>query len=243
MKFLISSGICLLLQLSVFSQQSISLITPSDKDSIETKHPLLSWFYLDGLKPGDRGSYYRILITDLKEEQSAEAGIVVNRPIVKMDRLKSTQLFYPYDAPELEEGHRYGWQIQKIQNNIMIDKSEAWEFIIPLPEIPRACYHRMNVKPNGKLCDAVDGKLLFYFKESYGGKNLNFYLYNAQGDLIDEDVTCNPQSREEDQKVNVKRTGSNYYEIDLGLTAPLGIYQLIVKDAKGQKYHLRFNLK
>lgn len=243
MKFLIYSSICFLLQFSLHSQQNISLITPSDKDTIETKYPLLSWFYLDGMKPGERGAYYRFLLTELKEKQSAEAGIILNRPLLKIDRLKSTQLFYPYDAPELEEGHRYGWQIQKIQNNITIDKSEAWEFIIPVPEIPKACYHRMNVRPNSRMCEAVDGKLLFYFEEDYNAGALDFYLYDDKGDLLNVEVTRNPEKNIEVQKTNEKRTGANYFEIDLGMSARLGMYRLLVKDSKNQKYHLLFNLQ
>tara|TARA_B100000575_G_C23013110_1_gene583543 strand:- start:38 stop:769 length:732 start_codon:yes stop_codon:yes gene_type:complete len=243
MKFLIYSSIYFLLQFSLHSQQNISLITPSDKDTIETKYPLLSWFYLDGMRPAERATYYRILLTELKEKQSAEAGIILNRPLLKIDRLKSTQLFYPYDAPELEEGHRYGWQIQKIQNNITIDKSEAWEFTLPMPEIPKACYHRMNVKPNSNMCNAFDGKLLFYFEEDYNAGVLDFYLYDDRGNLLDVEVTRNPEKNFEVQRVNEKRTGANYFEIDLGSSAPLGMYRLLVKGAKNQKYHLLFNLQ
>lgn len=132
------------------AQETISLLTPYDGDTIETKNPLLSWVIL-GDNHQDSRTFYRFVLVELKDEQSAEAGIITNRPLIKMDRYPGTQLFYPYDAPVLKDGHRYGWQIQKVHNNVLVDKSEAWEFILPLKIIPTPQYHKLKTKSDGTI--------------------------------------------------------------------------------------------
>ena len=102
-----------LIGFTALGQDNISLITPFDGDTIETKNPLLSWSYLGGFDASNDRTYYRLLVVELEDEQTAEAGIIVNQPLVKMDKVTGAQYFYPYDAPELEDGHRYGWQIHK----------------------------------------------------------------------------------------------------------------------------------
>lgn len=226
-----------------YAQDNISLISPYDGDTIETKNPLLTWAYLGGVNKGNKREYYRIIVVELKDEQSAEAGIIVNQPLVKMDRVQGTQLFYPYDAPELEEGHRYGWQIQKISNNVIVDKSEAWEFILPLPRIPKPNYYKMKVKNDGVVYTAVGGKIYLHFDEQYNDDDLTFYLYDNRSKLMDVNITLNPGAEEEDQEINVKKTGANFYEIDLGDFAMTGQYRLVIYDGKKQKYEMKYEVK
>ena len=225
-----------------YTQEQISLVTPYDGDTIETKNPLLSWVYMDGGLSNSRVSY-RIIIVELEDEQSAEAGIIVNQPMVLMNNLQSSQLFYPYDAPELEGGHRYGWQIHKIENNVLMDKSEAWEFILPLPIIPDPVYYKMKSKNDGVIYDAINGKLFFYFNENYNNDALSFYLYDDKNELVDASITLNPELEEADQEINVKKTGANFYSLDLGEYAFSGVYRLLIRDNKGHKYELKFFVK
>jgi len=242
-RILLSAFFGILLCTSVHAQGNISLVTPFDKDTIETKNPLLAWFYLDGPSSNVR-VFYRIIIVELKDDQSAEAGIIVNRPLVKMDRIQSTQLFYPYDAPALEAGHRYGWQIQKISENIMVDKSEAWEFILPLPEVPQYNkYATLKSKNDGMLYEAAGGKIFFKMEEDYHSEDLKYYIYDEKMVLLTEEITDDSESGRSAGKSNVKHNGSNFYELDLGNMAKAGQYTLLVMDAKNRKYSLRFFVK
>jgi hypothetical protein len=229
--------------INVNAQENISLITPYDTDTIDTKYPLFSWFYMSP-NFGNNRSYYRIIIVELKKEQSAEAGIVVNSPLVKMDHLNGTQLIYPYDAKELEYGHRYGWQIQRIQDNVIADKSEAWEFTLFLPIVPQQYkYATLNTKGDGVVYLAEEGKVYFKMDYKYFSNELEYYIYNENREIVNVDII---EDRNTDEKVSaakiIKKNGGNFYEIDLGKGAKPGNYKLIVLDARKNEYSLNFQI-
>jgi hypothetical protein len=224
------------------AQENISLIAPYNNDTIETKNPLLTWAYLGGLNQNNDRTFYRIIVVELKENQSAEAGIIVNQPLVKMDKVPGTQLFYPYDAPELKEGIWYGWQVQKISNNVIVDKSEAWRFILPL-NIPSTQFYKMKIKNDGVDYVANNGKLRFEFAEDYASEDLKFYLYDSKSNLMDLKIQFGDERLTDENVIQIKKTGSNYYELDLGENAIPGNYKLVVLDAKNQKYTMRFKVK
>ena len=224
------------------AQETISLLTPYDGDTIETKNPLLSWAIL-GNNQQDSRTFYRLILVELEEEQSAEAGVITNTPLIKMDRYPGNQLFYPFDAPELEEGHRYGWQLQKITNNVLVDKSEAWEFIIPIDRIPKPQYYKMKAKNDGSNYVAVDGKLYFEFIEKYNENNLRFYVYDDLGEMMDVELSLEPLDPENPDRLQVLHQGRNFYKINLGNTIKAGNYQLVVYNAKNQKYKMLFEVK
>lgn len=225
------------------AQETISLLTPYDGDTIETKNPLISWVIL-GDNHQDSRTFYRFVLVELRDEQSAEAGIITNTPLIKMDRYPGTQLFYPYDAPNLKDGHRYGWQIQKIHNNVLVDKSEAWEFILPIITLPKPQYHKLKSKADGTICKAVYGKLYFEYDERYKGDDLKFYIYDASNKLI-QSVTPNlpPKDLENEYELQVHHTGSNFYELDLGDNSSIGVYKLVTINSKKQRFQLQFEVK
>ena len=222
------------------AQQNISLISPFDLDTIDTKNPLLLWSYF-GNKDLKR-TKSRIIIVGLEDDQSSEAGIIVNQPLVKMDDLLGTQLFYPYDAPPLEEGHRYGWQVQEISNNVIINKSEAWEFILPIKPIEKPIYHRIKSKADATVYKTHNGIFYFYLKNRYNEKALTFFLYDDRGKLLSENILLNPSNEEEFQEVNIQKRGMNYYQLNLGEFALNGVYKLVIVDSKGVKYRTNFKV-
>lgn len=224
------------------AQEAISMLAPYDGDTIETKNPLLSWTILGNIQQDNR-TYYRLILVELKDEQSAEAGIITNTPLIKMDRYPGNQLFYPYDAPKLEEGHRYGWQIQKITNNVLVDKSEAWEFILAINRVPKPQYYKMKAKNDGSSYLAVGGKLYFEFTEKYNQEELRFYVYNSQGESMDVELNLEPLDQENPNKLQVLHQGRNFYEVNLGNNIKAGNYQLVVYNAKNQKYIMLFEVR
>lgn len=225
-------------------QENILLITPYDGDTIETKNPMLSWNIMGNPQQNDR-SFYRFILVELEKNQSAEAGIIVNQPLILMDKYPGQQLFYPYDAPELEDGHRYGWQVQHIKNNVIVDKSEAWEFILPVKIVPRPQYHKLKVKQDGGIANTQQGKLFFEYDERYQNDDLKFYVYGPDKKLLQ---AISPHTRKTDldddhSEMEMHHTGANYYELDLGEHAPQGIYRLVTINSKKQRYELKFEVK
>lgn len=227
----------------VFAQDDIMLITPMDGDTIDTKHPLLAWYYQSGMPQVSDREYYRLILVELDDHQSAEAGVSVNTPLLQVEELSVTQMFYPYDAPELEDGHRYGWQIQKIKNDVIADKSEAWEFILPIEEPEFNKYVTLKAKHDGVMYEAIDGVVFFKMDESYGDNGLSYYIYDENHDLILKDILHDEDSGDNEDAVNVKITGANFYELDLGAVCSAGDYKLVVINGKKQKYQLKFTVK
>lgn len=225
------------------SQDDIMLITPMDGDTIDTKNPLLAWYYQSGIPQVSDREYYRLILVELEDYQSAEAGVSVNSPLIQVEELTVTQLFYPYDAPELEEGHRYGWQVQKIENGVIADKSEAWEFILPIKEPEFNKYVTLKSKHDGVMYEAIDGVIFFRMDENYGDEGLSYYIYDENHDLIVRDVLHDEESGENEDAKNVKITGANFYELDLGAVVSAGDYKLVVINGKKQKYQLKFTVK
>ena len=232
-----------LLPLSTFAQDLISPMTPDNGDTLETVNPLISWFIPGGNPGNNPREYYRLIVVELKKEQSPEAGVVVNTPLLKMDKVAGMQVFYPYDAPELKAGKRYGWQVQKLINNVLADKSEAWEFIIALPEIPAYNkYATLRKHHDGSTYQATGGKIFFQMDEAYYSESLELIIYDDHRKMVNKQVLDDKQSGTNAGSVNVKSNGANFYELDMGSLAKPGNYELVVFDAKHQQYVLKFRI-
>ena len=131
-------SICTLLiaNAQVNTNAQLLLISPTDKEEIETLTPTLLWIAVlpqamtnpgDGVVPQKT---YRLLIVKLLENQNAIAGISSNVPVFSNSNISVQQLIYPTSAPKLVEGGRYGWQLQEFSNGQQVNQSEAWEFKI-----------------------------------------------------------------------------------------------------------------
>ena len=231
-----------LYQLTAFGQGSISPLTPYDADTIETKNPLIGWFIM-GNPAADGREWFRLVVVELKEGQSPEAGVTVNTPLLKLDHVQGSQVFYPYDAPELVEGHHYGWQVYKLVNTVVVEKSEAWEFILALPEPPvYNKYAMLRKKHDGTSYVAQGGKIFFRMDESYASETVRVFVYDDRMNELKKQVKDDSETGEHSGEFAVKSKGSNFYELDLGNMPKAGVYQLHVYDAKDQRYVLKFTV-
>jgi len=225
------------------AQESILLNMPIDGDTINTKHPLLSWSLWGELPANTVREYYQIILVELQENQDASAGILMNTQLLRLDHLVQNQLFYPYDAPELGEGKWHAWEIQKIVDNTLAIKSETYKFYIPILPPEEPVYYKLKIKDDGAIYDLQFGKLYFELDEDYFDDELKFQLYNPNNEKIQGQAIFNQEEGQFAQEVNVKRTGSNLYELTIGSNPALGIYKLLVQNAKKQKYQIKFEVK
>lgn len=224
----------------VNAQDNILLLAPANNDTIQTTAPLLTWNYMGAISESNDRAYYRLIVVELQNNQSAEAGIIVNQPLVLMDNLQGTQLFYPFDAPELKSNIWYGWQVQKIVNNVISDKSEAFRFIVEEPKEPVYLkYVTLKKQHDGVIYEAVNGKVFFKMDQGYQVSNLKATIYNDAMQIVQKRVK---EDTEEPNEFTVLNTGTNFFELDLGSGIAPGIYVLEVFDAKKQKYLLKFKV-
>lgn len=224
-------------------QNNILLISVHDKDTIDHKYPVFNWYYT----PEHEGRdiiRYNFTLVELKKNQSAEAGVTVNQPLLRIIGVQGFQLVYPYDAPELEYNKRYGWQLQKTRNNVIVEKSEAWEFILYKPTKKPYKYATLSTIPDATIYETDEGKLFFKLNERYNSTDVKFYIYDKQNKVtqakLKDDVNVE-QSQSADTP-NLVKTGSNFFELDVRSLSS-GAYKLIVVNAKEQQYQLNFLVK
>ncbi|MFN3342288.1 MAG: hypothetical protein ACK40M_06295 [Flavobacteriales bacterium] len=223
----------------------LNLVFPYDKDTIDTPYPLLTWTHSEPFNILAQGEYFRMIVVELSADQGAESGIAANNPVYFKNYLFTHQDQYPFDAKELQDGKRYGWQVQKISNGTVIDKTEAWEFTLRKSVLkPDNKYSTLKKKHDGSFYVAQNDKIFFRFEESYVSGELKCRILDEKRNEIKPEVTNEKSVLVQTNGVNVKSTGANYYEIDLQeLKLKPGYYELEVINAKKEKFVLRFQIE
>lgn len=222
-----------------FSQNNIFLVSLPDKDTIDHKHPVFNWYYTPTPEGRDIIKY-NFVLTELKKNQSAQAGVTVNQPLLRINGVQGFQFAYPFDAPELEYNRRYGWQLEKTVNNVIVEKSEAWEFILYKPiEIPMK-YAILTTDFNATTYEANLEGFFFKLHSRYktSGK-LNYTILNEKSEKVQVSLG-EDEKLGEDQ--NMEKTGRDFYFLKTNMLSS-GTYTLIVKDQKGNKFNTRFRVK
>jgi hypothetical protein len=218
------------------------LVFPADHDTIDSPMPLLSWSHSDPFNIGSTGDYYRMVLVKLNPGQSAEAGVMGNSPLFMKNNLMSHQVQYPYDAKPLDVGERYGWQVQKISNEVIVNKTEAWDFVLRPPANEASMkYAVLKDKLDAGYYTSGDGKVYFRFEETYSGGEMKYKVFNSASKEIQ------PLANNENKTVakpDLKTLGYNRFVLDLnGYGAKEGFYTLEVMNAKSEKYLLKIYVK
>lgn len=219
----------------------LTLISPMDKDTVDTPNPMLVWTHSEAFNLLAPGEYFRIIVSELMSDQNAESGVTSNTPSYMKNYLTTHQLLYPYDAKELEPGKHYAWQVQKLSNGVIVNKSEAWEFVLK-PEIQQKGnkYAVLKSKLDAGYYTPTDGKIYFMFNEEYSSKQIECSIFNTKR----EEITPKIKNVDYSEKVNnplVKNLGFNRYEIDLNnMNISSGLHTLEVKNERGEMFYLKF---
>lgn len=223
----------------------LNLVFPYDKDTIDTPFPLLTWMHSEPFNILAQGEYFRMIVVELNSDQGAEAGILSNNPVYYKNYMTTHQQQYPFDAKELEDGRRYGWQVQKISNGTVIDKTESWEFTLRKSNLkPDNKYATLRKKHDGSYYTANNDKIFFRFEESYVSGELKCRILDEKRNEIKPEVTNEKSVQAQKERINVKSAGANYYEIDLNdLKLKPGFYELEVTNTKNEKFVLRFQIE
>lgn len=229
--------------------QYLYLVNPIDGDTVESKNPILSWTHSEPFTVLNQGEFYRMVVTEMKKDQSAEEAINVNSPAMVKNYLKEHQLQYPYDASELKEGAKYAWQVQKMSDGVVINKTEAWIFNTPNVELRKSLKY-VAVKPelDGSFYTAYNGEVFFKFSEEYKTQgNLKFTLTDSKSKPIE--IAINPDKEksknkpEESNVTKMKLSGDNRYELNLDAKKlNSGFYTLTVKNEKNESFYLKIFL-
>ncbi len=227
--------------------QYLYLVNPLDGDTIESKNPILSWTHGEPFTILNQGEFYRMVVTEMKKDQNPEEAISVNSPAMVKNYLREHQLQYPFDARELKEGNRYAWQVQKIGDGVVINKTEAWVFITKSkPENKSLKYVALKPELDGSFYTAYNGEVFFKFSEEYKTQgNMNLTLLDSKSNAIKIDANKDiPEGTKSKSSANsLKSAGDNRYELNLdGEKLKSGFYTLVVKNEKNELFYLKIFL-
>ncbi|MBO9203996.1 MULTISPECIES: hypothetical protein [Niastella] len=155
----------------------MALIYPADGDKICEKRPLLTW---QPPIPFNSSMRFRLLLTEKREGEAIE-NLLVNAPLLLLDNITTTSINYPSSHPDLQEGKTYVWQVIAHQNNLVISRSEIWEFTIqctePHKQLPTDSYRELKQMVNGNHYIA-NRALKFAFQNNYNLKRLTYAIYD-----------------------------------------------------------------
>jgi hypothetical protein len=218
------------------------LLSPQDKDTVDSPNPMLVWGNTRPLSNLSPGEYFRIVVVALSKGQGSEAAVVVNTPQYFKNYLKETQVQYPYDAPALESGKHYGWQVQLLNNGVIVNKTEAWEFIVNAHTEPLDNkYARLRTTLDASAYLAVNNRIFFRFDETYAATDTKVRCTVLDTRMKPLDAKTMDGSTGE---VAFKKNGFNQYEVDLkGANIKSGYYYLQVSNGKGQNFMLKFQVE
>ena len=226
--------------------QYLYLVNPLDNDTVESKNPLLSWTHSEPFTILNQGEFYRMIVSEIKKGQSPEEALSVNSPVMIKNYLKEHQVQYPYDAKELKDGMSYAWQVQKMGDGVVINKTETWKFNIrPVPEIVTLKYVALKKQLDGAFYQANDGKVYFKFSEDYNGSGtLKFTLTNSKLKQMEVSIVKDAATDEKEPGipgVKLKKLGDNRFDLDLN-SLRSDFYTLEIKNEKKETFYLKIFL-
>jgi len=223
--------------------QFLYLVNPFDKDTVDSKTPLLIWSHSEPFNVLAQGEYYRMVVSEIRERQNAEEAVTVNVLLMMKDYLTVHSIQYPYDGKELKEGVRYAWQVQKIANGIISNKTEAWEFIIrKKPDEKDMKYVALRQTPGSDYYKAVNGRVFFKFNEEYNSKGTILALITSDKgkDFV---VSVLKDEKNKPAISTIKSTGDNRFVLDLDKQhIKPGYYTMEVRNEKKETFYLKFYL-
>ena len=91
----------------------ITLITPADRDSINSRNATFTW--AGGTLSG--GSSYKLKIVQIIGNQSPQVAFESNRAFFEKDGLRISSFQYPLSAPNFLQGKKYAWGVTSGTSN------------------------------------------------------------------------------------------------------------------------------
>ncbi len=222
----------------------LNLVMPYDNDTIDGPNPLLVWTHSEPFNVLGQNEYFRMIVTSLETDQTPEAAISTNLPLYYNDFLTTHQVLYPFDAKELEKGNKYAWQVQKINGGNIIDKTEAWAFVLPTIRVVKDNkYVTLKKKLDASCYIAANNKIFFKFDEDYYSTQLRYNIYDEKHQKVNINIKPDA-SKTIKGKVELKSIGANLYLIDLSsFSISSGVYTLEVINEKDDVYLLKFKVE
>ncbi|MRG44751.1 DUF928 domain-containing protein [Chitinophaga sp. SYP-B3965] len=214
----------------------LMLTEPYDGDQICDKRPTLFW---QPMLPAIPGMMYRLVLVEVKQGQAKAEALHYNMPIIQQLNIQTPMLFYPPISRELEEGKRYAWQVLANRGDMVLGRSEIWDFTVKCVDSTKA----LPVESYRNIEDLAKGNF-------YIAKERIFFAVNNTYDkaTLKYDIQCinKPEIKIKKLPEIMLKRGRNEVIIDLedvdGFTDGY-FYLLNMRLPNGEARQLRFVYK
>lgn len=212
------------------------LVYPFDGDVLKNPSIMLSWTAPVPL-PAKEITSYTLTIVELGNtgfSSSPELAIQQNPPFFQQSHISANTLLYPPNAPRLEPGQKYAWQVHVGTPDRPLGVTEVWVFSMKaqerlVPEELALPFVDLKRKDDASIYPAQE-MVRFKFPNPYQEKQFSVSISNGQGEQM-------PFEREW-----LKDLENGLYELDLPLAAGFkagAYYELKIRDRKGGYYTLK----
>ncbi|WP_126243470.1 DUF928 domain-containing protein [Chitinophaga rhizosphaerae] len=214
----------------------LMLTEPYEGDQICEKRPPLFW---QPLLPAIPGMEYRLLLVEVKPGQARAEALHYNMPVIRQAGIQAPMLLYPPLSRELIEGKKYAWQVTAVRNDMVLARSEVWDFTVKCEDSvakrPVDSYRSIDDLAKGNFYIA-EGNIHFAIDNPHNGQPLEYSIVSISA----------PNAKLKKLPKLTLATGRNHILIDLervkGMTD--GHYYLLsVRMPGGETKQLRFLYK
>lgn len=170
-------------QQTILPAMPLLLIDPYNGDEICNTRPGFSWQPPVPLIPDVR---YRIVVVPVYDKQDAMEALVNNRPVINMAGLRQQFINYPPQTPDLVKGQQYAWQVLVHKGDIIVTKSEVWQFTVKCDTLvnEQESYREAKVALEGSYYLAKQ-VLHFSFTNPYKSAKLDYTIIDLADPLTE----------------------------------------------------------
>jgi hypothetical protein len=206
------------------------LANPSNKEEITTTTPALVWIPprpTDGLP-----ITYSLRLAEVDSGQNPSLALLQNPPLLNLNALSNTSLLYPADAPVLQNGKQYVWQVAAAYEGYNLGVTDMWLFKVKQPVYKNTdeIIYPVADKKGGSRYYISHGIIRFAYDNKANDSKLHYTIRNIGKT---DKIKSLPE-------VDI-RSGINKVEVNLKDVLEKGnYYALEIKDSQHQTYKLTF---
>lgn len=226
------------------------LTSPFDGESIHTTLPILSW--RPPFPPGAIPIEYTLRLVEIKPRQQVMEALEKNIPLISRRGILTTILPYPPEAPKLEIGKTYAWQIFAQAGEFPLGSTEVWTFKVvqqeaeSLPLATDTFFRELKLAPNGSY-NPITQKLRFIYPNRWGASLLDYETSSPPSNLDRIYYKIYPAGKQDAPLTPTISTNlvSGVNKVTINLSGVSGItdgenYILVLRDVTGRQYYLEF---
>lgn len=177
------SALGLMLTTSSWSQILPSL--PANGDTLQEQEPNLVWQCLTPYL-GDPRYSLTLTVAQMDQNQTALDAVVSNVPVLFRENLTQNAFTLSASQVTLLEDVWYAWQVTLLYNNVPLQQSEPFKFIISVPEPPKPVMIALRKSADNSIFSVNTPKLHLTTQDPG--------TFQTQARLVNENnsvVTCN----------------------------------------------------